>query len=93
MNANKPGIRRFHFVRAEDVSGVSGTGVVGEGCELTNGKIVFSWLSNLGSVAIYDNIKTLMTIHGHEGRGTVEWIDPDPTEEVEEPKKPVRKKK
>lgn len=81
-------IRRFNFVRSEDVSGVSGTGIVGEGVELTNGKIVFSWLSNLGSVAVYDNIKTFLGVHGHEGKGSIEWIDPDPTEE-----KPKKKKK
>lgn len=92
MNAEQPGIRRFHFTRTEDVSGVSGTGIVGEGCELTNGKIVFSWLSNLGSVAVYDNVKTFLTVHGHEGKGRIEWIDPDPSEESEPEKKPTRKK-
>jgi hypothetical protein len=83
MTTNKTGIRRFHFNRSEDVSGVSGTGVVGEGCELSNGKIIFSWLSNLGSVAVYDNIKTFLSVHGHGGKGNIEWIDPDPTEEEE----------
>ena len=88
MNAERPGIRRFHFVRIEDVSGVSGTGIVGEGVELTNGKIIFSWLSNLGSVGVYDNVKTFLTVHGHEGKGKIEWIDPDPSEEP----KPARKR-
>jgi hypothetical protein len=92
MNAERPGIRRFHFTRTEDVSGVSGTGIVGEGCELTNGKIIFSWLSNLGSVAVYDNVKTFLTVHGHEGKGKIEWIDPDPSEEPEPEKKTPRKK-
>lgn len=86
---NAPGIRRFHFVRTEDVSGVSGTGIVGEGCELSNGKIVFSWLSNLGSVAVYDNVKTFLTVHGHEGNGKIAWIDADPSEK---PEKKTRKK-
>jgi hypothetical protein len=80
---NTPGIRRFHFVRSEDLSGVSGTGIVGEGCELSNGKIIFSWLSNLGSVAVYDNIKTFLTVHGHEGRGSIRWIDPDINDDTE----------
>jgi len=83
-------IRRFVFIRNEDLSGVSGTGEIAEGCELSNGKIVFSWLTNLGSVAVYDNIKTLIAIHGHEGRGHVEWLDPDPTD-VEPPKKKTKK--
>lgn len=92
MNAERPGIRRFHFIRTEDVSGVSGTGIVGEGCELTNGKIIFSWLSNLGSVAVYDNVKTFLTVHGHEGKGKIEWIDPDPSEEPEPTPKKSRKR-
>lgn len=84
MNSEQnPGIRRFHFIRSEDLTGVSGIGIVGEGCELSNGKIIFSWLSNLGSVAVYDNIKTFLAVHGHEGRGKVQWIDPEPEDEHE----------
>jgi hypothetical protein len=67
--------RRFNFVRKEDVSGISGTGRVGEGVELSSGKVCFTWLSHMGSVAVYDNIKTFVSIHGHEGSGVVEWID------------------
>lgn len=68
-------LRRFQFVRSEDVSGVSGTGVVGEGVEFSCGKIAFTWLSGLGVVSVYDNIKTFIAIHGHEGRGKVQWLD------------------
>jgi hypothetical protein len=74
-------MRRFHFVRSEDVSGVSGTGVVGEGLEFTCGKIAYAFLSNLGAVTVYDNMKTFISIHGHEGKGRVVWIDSDPSEE------------
>jgi len=89
MNNTKASLRRFHFVRTEDVSGVSGTGVVGEGVEFSCGKVAFTWLSHMGAVTTYDNIKTFVSIHGHEGKGQVEWLDPDPaTEEV-----PKRKKK
>lgn len=75
------GIRRFNFVRSEDVSGISGTGIVGEGVELSSGKVCFTWLSHMGSVAVYDNIKTFTSIHGHEGKGQVEWIDVAPEED------------
>lgn len=83
MNSHKPSIRRFHFVRTEDVSGVSGTGVVGEGVEFSGGKVAYTWLTHMGAVTVYDNIKTFLSIHGHEGKGTIEWIDPDPVEEPE----------
>ena len=33
-------IKRFRFKRTEDVSGISGTGIVAEGVEFTNGKVV-----------------------------------------------------
>lgn len=82
-NKSVTNIRRFNFARTEDVSGVSGTGVVGEGCELSNGKVCFTWISNKGTVSIYDNMKVFLSIHGHEGKGVVEWIDPDPTEQIE----------
>ena len=90
MNNNKPTIRRFHFVRSEDVSGVSGTGVVGEGVEFSCGKVAFTWLSHMGTVAVYDNIKTLLAVHGHDGKGTIDWLDPDAVEEP--PKKRTTKK-
>ena len=93
MSNSKPGIRRFHFVRTEDVSGVSGTGVVGEGCEFSGGKVAYTWLSHMGAVTVYDNMKTFLSIHGHEGKGTVSWIDPDPVEEEEEEKPKRRTKK
>jgi hypothetical protein len=92
MNSKKPGLRRFHFVRTDDVSGISGTGVVGEGVELSNGKVVHSWISNMGTVSVYDNMKTFVAVHGHEGKGSIEWLDPDPTEEEPVPK-PKRKSK
>ena len=93
MSNSKPGIRRFHFVRTEDVSGVSGTGVVGEGVELSNGKVVHSWISNMGTVSVYDNMKTFVAVHGHEGKGAIEWLDPDPVGEEEPEAKPKRRTK
>lgn len=68
-------IKRFLFNRSEDVSGVSGIGTVAEGVEFTNGKVVLCWLSSVSSLTIFDNMKELELIHGHEGRATVEWID------------------
>lgn len=68
-------IKRFNFVRREDVSGVSGVGLVGEGVEFTNGKVVMCWRSSISSLSFFDNIKELELVHGHEGRATIEWID------------------
>jgi len=68
-------MRLFHLVRREDVSGVSGTGVVAEGVQFANGKCALNWLTRYTSVAIYDDIETLITIHEHGGRTVVQWLD------------------
>lgn len=75
MTADNVTLRRFVLVRTEDVSGTSGTGVVAEGIEFSNGQIVIHWLSQLESVNVYANTKVLEQLHGHGGRTVVEWID------------------
>ena len=67
--------RRFVLIRGEDVSGTSGTGVVAEGVEFSNGQVVLHWLTQLDSVAVYANLKTLEAIHSHQGRTLVQWVD------------------
>ena len=69
--------RRFRLVRKEDVSGVSGTGVIAEGVEWTNGMVTVSWLGTYASIETVLNIHTIEAIHGHHGRTTVEWVDSD----------------
>lgn len=67
--------RRFLLVRHDDETGISGTGVVAEGVEFSNGWCTMSWLTSMHSVATYLNIKALTAIHGHNGRAVVEWVD------------------
>jgi len=71
----KTNMRHFVLVRDEDATGVSGTGIVAEGTEFSNGKCALSWLTKVSSIAVYNNIKELEEIHGHEGKTKVEWID------------------
>lgn len=73
--ASKSAMRLFVLERAEDVSGTSGTGVVAEGVEFTTGRCVLHWLTQLDSVAIYDNIRVLNLIHGHGGKTRVRFLD------------------
>lgn len=61
-------MRTFNLHRAEDESGVSGTGIVTEGVEFSDGTCVMRWLTSTKSTAFYDNAKELVQIHGHEGR-------------------------
>lgn len=64
-------MRLFELHRAQDDGGVSGTGVVAEGVVFSNGKCALSWKTQYTSVAIYDDIETLETIHGHGGKTRV----------------------
>lgn len=68
-------MRTFRLVRKEDVSGISGTGVIAEGVEWTSGKVSICWLGTFSSTAQFDNLHQLEHIHGHEGRTYVEWCD------------------
>lgn len=64
-------VRRFYLVRDQDVSGISGTGVVAEGVIFTSGKCAMHWLTKYSSLAVYDSIEDLQAIHGHEGKTRV----------------------
>jgi len=72
--AGLPG-RRFVLARSEDVHGNSGTGYVATGIRFINGKVAMCWNTKTSSIAIYDSIEDLESIHGHEGRTVVEWVD------------------
>ncbi len=68
-------LRRFNLQRNEDFSGVSGTGRVAEGVQFSDGSCVMRWKSELSSTAIYSSAEELETIHGHEGRTSIVWLD------------------
>lgn len=67
--------RLFVLQRDEDETGISGTGVVAEGIEFTNGFVAMTWLTAMHSVAVYPNIRQLVAIHGHNGRAKVVYVD------------------
>lgn len=61
----------FYLSREEDVSGTSGVGVVARGVILPSGKCVLEWTSFHTSIAIYNNIQDVESIHGHGGKTKV----------------------
>lgn len=69
------GIRRFHFERSEDISGVSGLGLVADGVKFDDGQVVLHWEGNHSSINIYKSIEDLMFIHGHGGLTKLIWDD------------------
>ena len=68
-------MRRFIFQRNQDVSGTSGTGIVAEGVQFTDGTVAVRWRSMLASHVIYPNVHTAEHIHGHGGATRLKWID------------------
>lgn len=67
--------KRFLLLRHEDISGVSGTGVVASGIQFPNGKCAMSWHSRYTSIAIYDTIEDLIAVHSHGDKSEVKFID------------------
>ena len=68
-------MRRFILKRNEDISGVSGTGVVAEGALFHNGHYALCWFGDTSTIEVGDSIEDLVKIHGHEGRTIVVWVD------------------
>lgn len=76
-------IRVGHILRHEDESGVSGTGIVAEWIEYSDGEVVVHWLSHTPSTNHYRNFKQVDAIHGHGGKTemVVVWEGPKPDPE------------
>lgn len=68
-------MRRFKLIREEDVTGVSGTGMVAEGVEFSDGTVVMRWASEHRSTVVWADLSDAMTVHGHNGATYVEWLD------------------
>lgn len=66
-------MRTFHLDRKVDMSMVSGTGRVAEGVEFSDGQCIIHWLTKMHSIGIYENVQTLIDVHGHEGQTVVTW--------------------
>lgn len=61
-------VRVFYLQRDEDVSGVSGTGIIARGAILPTGRVVLEWTSNHPTLEVHNNVNEVELIHGHGGR-------------------------
>ena len=68
-------MKRFLLNRHEDVTGVSGTGLVAEGVEFTDGTVVVRWRGAHATTTVHSSFASVEAIHLHAGRTTVEWVD------------------
>jgi len=75
--------RRFHLHRRSDITGISGTGVVAEGIQFTDGTVVVRWLTAgtarpehvKPTTVIHGDIDSVIGLHGHNGATEVVWDD------------------
>ena len=70
--------RVFKMVRNADETGVSGTGVVGDGVEFPNGMVAFCWRSKTPSVNTYRSFVEFKHVHidAHPNNDTeIHWFE------------------
>ena len=72
-------LRRFHFQRQVDLSGVSGCGAVAFGVVFADGQVALHWEGCHASINIYRSISDLMFVHGHNGATELVWDDAEMT--------------
>ena len=68
-------MRTFRLKRNEDESGVSGTGIVAEGIQFTDGAAVLRWRGGTPTFKILPDIGAVTYLHGHGGKTVVEWVE------------------
>jgi hypothetical protein len=69
--------RLFALVRDEDVTGISGTGVVAHGVQWPDGTVTIRWCAGEHhSTVVWDSLEAVEKIHGHGGATTIEWGQP-----------------
>lgn len=60
-------MQKFYLLRDDDISGISGTGIVAEGVILNSGKVILEWIKEPSSINIFNSIEDLEDVHGHNG--------------------------
>jgi hypothetical protein len=71
-------MRVFWMVRDYDETGISGTGIVAEGVEFDDGKVVIRWQTHESehhSTVVWDDIASVRAIHGHNGKTWLQFAD------------------
>lgn len=69
-------IRAFRLYRDEDVSGVSGTGLICEGVCFSDGHVALHWLGQYPLTTPHpEGLSSVLAIHGHGGKTRLVWED------------------
>lgn len=77
LDSRVPATSTFILRRIEDPTGVSGTGVVADGCVFpaaANGGVAMRWRGEVNSVGVYKSVRDVKRIHGHDGATRIEFV-------------------
>lgn len=68
-------MRMFVLQREVDETGISGTGVVAEGIEFSDGVVALRWLGLWPTSVVFheQGIDSVLHVHGHGGKTQVVW--------------------
>jgi hypothetical protein len=69
-------MRMFQLHRSTDVTGVSGTGIVAEGVEFTDGTVCLRWVGKYPTSVVWHDggIASVEHVHGHDGLTLVRFL-------------------
>jgi len=67
-------MKYFVLERFEDVSGISGLGIIAEGIIFSDGTVAYRWLSDIATTVLADNIDIVEKLHGHDGKTALRYI-------------------
>lgn len=79
-------MRMFTLHRHADPSGISGTGVVAEGVQFSDGVVCLRWLPAgtarsdrvRPTTTVHDDIDSVEALHGHGGDTLIVWCGDQP---------------
>lgn len=68
-------MRCFELHRDVDVTGVSGTGFVAEGCVFDDGTTVVRWRGATPTTTVHADLDSVKAIHLHAGATRMVWVE------------------
>lgn len=70
----KSDVKEFYLQRDEDVTGLSGIGIVAHGCHFGQFAVI-EWCTDFGSINWFNSVDELLESHGHEGKTRIVFLD------------------
>lgn len=67
--------RTFKLHRDQDISDVSGTGIIAEGVLFSDGYVALHWLGKMPTTTTLITLQWVLDIHGHDGKTRLVWDD------------------